>query len=228
MTFHDSWAGGLSTPGRRPAAARSTAPATKPETLAHLALQLSAGDDRALASLFEAFGDLVHTVALAVVRDHADANDVTNFTFAKAWRERERFDLERGTLNAWLTTIARNRALDVVRARSRREKTVARYVRESEYPACGEGDRPSPAPDALRLLEEAELRDVLRVALSALPAAQRTVIELAYLGDHSHTDVSVQLGVPLGTVKTRARTGLRRMREVLAQDARFHREVIAA
>ncbi len=216
MTFHDSWAGSSSAPENSRETDFAPEQDAKPEQQALFATRLSTDDERALAALFEESGNLVYRIASAVVRDHADAEDVVNYTFAKAWRERERFDDERGTINAWLGTIARSRALDVVRARSRRENRVARYRRESDFTTTADGPYACPAPDAQRLLEQAELRDALQAALSVLPAAQRTVIELAYLGDHSHTDVSLQLGVPLGTVKTRARMALRRMREVLA------------
>jgi len=176
---------------------------------------LLAGDASALSTLFAHYAHRVYNSALIIVRDHSDAEEIVNHTFAKAWHERDRFEPARGSFIVWLSVIARGRALDVLRARTRRALATSQYSMET-FPTDGTNGCSAQAPlSAEQVVEHEELCEAMYVALAQLPRAQRTVIEMAYLGHYSHAEVAVQLGVPLGTVKTRARIALRHMRKSL-------------
>ncbi len=165
-----------------------------------------------LAALHATYGATMFSVAMSVTRDVADAEEVVSDAFMKAWVDAARFDSARGSMLAWLLTLTRSRALDRVRARNRRERTLDR----AEVEFAEDDDAWRVPAVALRSMEAAELRLALNHAIGTLPAVQREVIELAFFHGTSHAGVSERLGVPLGTVKTRARQGLRRMRTVLA------------
>jgi RNA polymerase sigma-70 factor (ECF subfamily) len=187
-----------------------------PETSSDVALvaRVADGDQRALGALYDRHGDAVYALCLAIVREPSDAEDAVAATFAQLWRHAARFDAARGSVGAWITMTARTRALDVLRARRRRAHVVERAAADDAegfaLPVGGTGA----APDVG--LERAELAHAVRASLVALPAPQRQAIELAFLGGLTHGEVADALGQPLGTVKTRIRDGLRRLRTSLA------------
>ncbi len=183
---------------------------------AELVPRMAAGDERAVGILYETYHASLFRVAQSIVRERADAEEVVNDTFARAWRDAARFDASRGSLARWLTTIVRSRALDLVRTRSRRERAHDRAEQSAAIDLTTVGLGWSTSWDAARHVETQELEMSLTRALHTLPAKQRQVIELAFLDEHSHSSVAELLDVPLGTVKTRARLGLSRMRETLA------------
>ena len=215
MTAHATWAGRLDAPARRRTTrnrVEADGPAVERTDFVECFL---AGDARALAALFAQHGNLVYNIAWSIARDHEDAEDIVNHTFAKAWRERDRFDPARGSFPVCLLVIAGSRSLDVLPARTRREMVTSRFGLEAYATAMSDRYHARGQSDTQQAVEHAELCEAVHVALVQLPPAQRTVIELAYLGHHSHADVAAQLGVPLGTVKTRARSALSRMRKAL-------------
>lgn len=165
-----------------------------------------------LATLQTTYSGTMFSVAMSVTREVADAEEVVSDAFMKAWADAARFDSARGSMLAWLLVLTRSRALDMVRARNRRHRALDRAA--VEFAVHDEASR-APAV-ALRSMEAAEVRVALTQAIGTLPAVQRQVIELAFLHGASHVGVSRRLGVPLGTVKTRARLGLRKLRTVLA------------
>jgi RNA polymerase sigma-70 factor, ECF subfamily len=174
--------------------------------------QIAAGNAEAVAQLYDRHSATLFGTALFFVRDRADAEDVVIEAFVKVWRTASEYDAQRGSVSAWLTTIVRSRALDVVRARSRRERAHALAGVQSKI----ESDEGSSWSDALlHSLGVDELKVGLAKALSSLSAAQRAVIELTFLAGMPHTRVARHLGLPLGTVKTRARLALRHMRRTL-------------
>jgi len=160
--------------------------------------RLAAGERDALGELFDLHAGLVHGLALRVLRDPAEAEDVVQEVFVQVWRQADRFDPSRGRPEAWLCTIARTRALDRLRRRSSRREDPAEA-------APGLVATPAPA-----------LGIAVRDALATLPFEQRQPLELAYYEGLSQTEISERLGAPLGTIKTRMRTGLLRLRERLA------------
>src|SRR5712691_5062046 len=166
-------------------------------------------DERALGELYDRHGGPVYSLALAIVGERADAEEVVADSFGQAWRTAEQFDPARGTVTAWLATITRTRALDLVRARGRRARALTRAaVGNSEGLAtpiaAGE------APD--RGVERQEARRQVARSLAELSEPQRRVIELAYFGGLTQTEIAAELQEPLGTVKTRIRAGMEKLR----------------
>lgn len=164
----------------------------------------------ALEQLYDRYSALVFSVALRVLHDHALAEDVTQEVFLRIWRQPASFDPERGRFISWVSSVARNRALDELRRVSRRRRAEDQDEDPIlRLPAEGTGDDPA---------HEAVLADERRRVLEAmrdLPDAQRTVIELAYFGGLTQTEIAARTGDPLGTIKTRVRLGMRKLREAL-------------
>jgi RNA polymerase sigma-70 factor (ECF subfamily) len=184
--------------------ARSSSPAADRELMARAA----AADERAMTELYDRYGTLVYSVAYRIVGQRADAEEVVVDAFTQAWREAARFEAERGSVAAWLTMIARSRALDLVRARGRRER-LADAAAGSDG---GSGEPDAPAADRA---EDDERRWVVKLALEGLSAPQRQAIELAFFEGLSQSEIAERLNEPLGTVKTRVRLGMQKLRESL-------------
>jgi RNA polymerase sigma-70 factor (ECF subfamily) len=177
-----------------------------------LIARIAEGDEEALGSLYDRHSGSAYSLAYAVARNSADAEEAVADTFLQAWRRASSFDPRRGSVAAWLMTIARSRALDTVRARGRR----GRVRREVERMAVdGAGAAWSPATDPPDMADELHARRLAGRLLSELSDEQRRAIELAYLGGMSHSEIAAELGEPLGTVKTRIRTGMQKLREAL-------------
>ena len=162
------------------------------------------GDARALEELYRRHSSRLYALLLRMLRETADAEEVLQETFIDAWRRAREYAASRGSVEAWLITIARSRAIDRLRNRGAR----LRLVKQSEQIAQSEPAQPEP-PDV-----HAQTR--LRRALGALPAEQRRALELAYWDGLSQSEISRETGDPLGTVKTRVRLGLQRLAELLA------------
>ena len=169
------------------------------------------GDRTALAALYDRFAARLYGLALRVTTDHGEAEDVVAETFAKAWRDAANFDPTRGSVQAWLVTMTRSRALDTVRARTRRLRLVDAASEAVDPVAMG---TTAVATDAAVEADERSVR--VRAAIATLPEPQREVLDLAYFAGLSQAEIAERLGAPLGTIKTRARLALARLREVLA------------
>ncbi len=172
--------------------------------------RMAGGNERALGELYDRHGGMAYSLALAIVGERADAEEVVADSFGQAWRTAERFDPARGSVTAWLATITRTRALDLVRARGRRARALTRAaVGNSEglaAPIAPAGE----APD--RGVERQEARRMVERSLAELSESQRRIIELAYFGGLTQTEIAAELREPLGTVKTRMRAGLEKLR----------------
>jgi len=186
------------------------APATADYVLVE---RMARRDERALGELYDRHGGLVYSLALAIVGERADADEVVADALAQAWRTAQDFDAGRGSVGAWLTTITRTRALDLLRARGRRARALTRAaVEDSEglaAPIAAAGD----APD--REVERQDTRRLVARSLAELSEPQRRIIELAYFGGLTQTEIAAELQEPLGTVKTRMRAGLEKLRSSL-------------
>jgi len=169
--------------------------------------RMAAGDRDAFARFYDRYSPLAFPLILKIVRDRADAADVLQEVFWEAWQGAGAYDRQRGTPEAWMITRARTRAIDRIRAVRRRGQTFVAPVDEGLAPAAAE-----PGGDAA---ERAEDRGVIRSALDALPQVQREAIELAYYAGLTQTEIAERLRQPLGTVKTRIRLGLERLREAV-------------
>jgi RNA polymerase sigma-70 factor (ECF subfamily) len=163
------------------------------------------GDHAALGALYDRWSHRVHAIAQMLLRDREDAEDVVQETFWQTWRDAEKCDGSRGTVGSWILTIARSRALDKRRARGRNREQHDSDVLDS---FAGSSD---PAGDA----GFSETRRLVRSALQSLPEEQRATLELSYFGGMSQTEIAEKTGAPLGTVKTRMRLAMARLRERL-------------
>jgi RNA polymerase sigma-70 factor (ECF subfamily) len=171
-----------------------------------LAARLAAGDDRALAEVFDELGAAVHAAALQIVSDRAAAQDVVQDVFVDLWCHPQRFDETLGTLRTYLTLCARHRALDVVRSELRRAGREERHARLLPAP------RP-PTPG--EQVSDADTAAAVRAAVGRLPPDQRRVVELAYFDGLSYRDVARRMGIPEGTAKSRVRLALARLETLL-------------
>jgi RNA polymerase sigma-70 factor, ECF subfamily len=176
-------------------------------TEAALIRRMAEGDREAFKELYDRHARQVYPFILRIVRDPSDAADVLQEVFWEAWQSAASYDPGRGTPEAWIYMRARTRAIDRVRAIRRRGETFVAPVDEGLAKAAGD-----PGGDAA---ERAEDRDLLRGAFSRLSDVQREALELAYYGGLTQTEIAERLKQPLGTVKTRIRLGLERLREVL-------------
>ncbi len=174
--------------------------------LGELLRRSSRGDQAAFAELYDATSARVYGLVLRVVRDPAQAQEVTQEVFLETWRTASRFDAARGSAISWILTISHRKGVDRVRsaeAASRRDTsyhqtnhTVAHDTTAESAAAVTEGQR-------------------VRQAMADLTTAQRTAIELAYFGGYTHTEVATMLDLPVGTAKTRIRDGLIRLRDTM-------------
>jgi RNA polymerase sigma-70 factor (ECF subfamily) len=178
-----------------------------------LVARIASGDESALAALYDRWVGVVHALALRIVGDADDADDVVEETFWQVWRRATSYEETRGGVSTWLLIIARARALDRRRSSERR-----RVDRVDEIPEPGDQAAEwgrTPAPDPAAAAEASDRRAIVVAALAQLPAEQRETLELAYFGGLSQSEIADQTGQPLGTVKTRMRLAMQKLRERL-------------
>jgi len=168
---------------------------------------VQAGDEDALASLYDRYGGLVFTLALRVVGDRDLAQEVLQDTFLRCWRGSATYRPERGGVAGWLMGIARNRAIDLLRSGQHQ----SRLREQQPLPAPYEEGHPRSADPT----ELVALRHTMSIALASLSSAQRQAVELAYYGGLTQAEIALSLGQPLGTVKTRIRDAMARLRSAL-------------
>lgn len=161
----------------------------------------------ALDQLYERYRTVVYHLALKVLNNHESAEEIVLEVFWQVWREAERYDAQRGSVGAWIATVARSRAIDALRAR-RGNPATGEEVDDRLMP----GD-PDDDPEARASLDQRA--EFVRTALENLPADQRTALELSFFSGLSHIEIAERLQEPLGTVKTRIRTAMLRLRERL-------------
>ncbi len=171
-----------------------------------LVAQVASGDAQALRALYDRCSRRAFSVALGVLTNRGEAEDVVQETFLQVWRQAKRFDARRGGAMAWIVTIARSRAIDRLRARGAADRAVA---------SAGAEPRAASTPSPVEAAEHAELRRQVADALAELPAEQRRALELAYFRGLSQAEIASELGDPLGTVKTRVRLGLGKLASLL-------------
>jgi RNA polymerase sigma-70 factor (ECF subfamily) len=181
-----------------------------------LLLRIATRDEAALAEFYDRHSGLVYGVLMRILRSQSDAEDILQETFVRVWSRADTYDALRGSPAAWLMRIARNRAIDRVRARRAQSKiTVESAVNPGE-------DATRPVEPVTRDTPETTLQGsvtagAVRTALATLSPAQRELIEAAFFEGYTHTELATRFGVPLGTVKTRIRAGLAVMRDRLEQ-----------
>ena len=170
--------------------------------------RMAGGDSSALAALYDRHARAIYSLALRILADAAEAEDVVQDVFTQAWRQATRYDAARAPVAGWLMIMTRARSLDRLR---RRRARIATTGMDPATPHPKDSD-----VDQETLAITTEQVEQLRGALEVLSDAQRTAIELAYYEGLSQSDIAARLQQPLGTVKTRIRTGLLKLRDALA------------
>ena len=171
-----------------------------------------AGDRAALDELYDRYSDLLYSVAMRIVGNPGEAEEVLQDTWVQAWRTAASFDSGRGTVGAWLVTISRSRALDRVRSAGSRQRAERAAGVEAVIVA------PPGAADASVATLENQVQAQVSSALSQLDPKHQDVLQLAYFEGLSQTEIAERLGAPLGTVKSWTRQALQRLRELVPQE----------
>jgi len=176
-----------------------------------LVRRIEGGDEEAFRSLFDSYAPFAMALAVRVVRQTQLAEEIVQEAFLTLWRSPGVFDERRGSVKAWLMTMVHHRAVDVVRReaslRRRSDEMVVRIREETE----------DPTEAVVEAVAAPGERDAVRNALRSLPDDQREVLELMYFGGLSQSQVAEKTGAPLGTVKSRALLGMRRMRSMVVE-----------
>jgi RNA polymerase sigma-70 factor (ECF subfamily) len=180
-----------------------TAPGVADDT-ARLLLRCGNGDRSAFRELYDRWGGRLHAIALRITRQAPLAADATHDAFVQVWQQAHRFDPSRGSAEAFLISLVRYRALDIVRHRGR------------EIPGYEPEERADDTPDALAQLVGSTEGEALRRCLALLDAERRRLIAMAFVDGLSHSELAEKLSVPLGTVKSWIRRSLLSLRECLA------------
>lgn len=167
--------------------------------------QIAEHSQPAMLAIYQRYGGLVYSLALQTLRRPALAEEVTQDVFLKLWQQPERWNPALGQLSSWLLTITRNAAIDRLRREARHQA--------SDWPAEAGDAGPVPTPDVAAWADGQLLRDLLQ----QLPPDQRELIELAFYRGYTHSELAEGLGIPLGTVKTRLRTGMQKLRSLWEQ-----------
>lgn len=174
--------------------------------LTELIGQIANQDQQAMATLYDSTSRIVYGLLLRIINDPATAEEVLLDVYTQVWRQASRYDGTRGGPMAWITTIARSRAID--RLRSDKQD----LQREQELETAGSFAASENVEDDVANLE---LRRIVRKAMEILTPEQREVVELAYYGGMSQSEIALKLNQPLGTVKTRTRIGMMKLRDQL-------------
>ncbi|MGH2746946.1 MAG: sigma-70 family RNA polymerase sigma factor [Actinomycetota bacterium] len=175
------------------------------EADAALAAKLMARDEKALAEAVELYGGIVNGMARRIVAEATLAEEVAQDVFVALWRRPGAFDPERGSLKTFLATLARNKAVDLVRHEQSVRRTKDSLLAEFSTTA-----------ERYEFADKLESRAEIHEALARIPESQREVIALAYFGGRTYREVATELAIPEGTAKTRMRDGLAKLRSVLS------------
>jgi RNA polymerase sigma-70 factor (ECF subfamily) len=165
------------------------------------------GDQSALTTLYDSTSRLIFGLILRIVVDRATAEEVLLDVYTQVWRQASSYDKTRGAPLAWMMTIARSRAIDRLRS--------GKHDLHGKEPLDSIGEVSSNAINPEEATVNSERQRIVRSALETLSVEQREVIELAYFSGLSHSEIALRLGQPLGTVKTRTRLGMMKLRDLL-------------
>jgi RNA polymerase sigma-70 factor (ECF subfamily) len=171
--------------------------------------RLCAGDTSAMVELYDRHTDLLYSLVRRIVGDESETEDVLQETWVRAWRSARAYDPSRGSVGAWLVTMARSRAIDRIRSEGTR-----RRARDASSAVPGEPVADDPSDRVV----ESERRDRIRAALVQLSPQHREVLDLAYFGGLSQTEIATRMAAPLGTVKSWTRQALARLSELVPRE----------
>jgi RNA polymerase sigma-70 factor (ECF subfamily) len=166
-----------------------------------------AGKSESLGKFYDKWSGRVYAVAVSIVGEPLDAEEIVEETFFQAWSQAARFDVGRGSAGSWLLNIARSRALDRLKAIRRRRE---------DFTDVAESSLSTEGMDAAQEVILSEQSDAIKIALGRLPAEQRQAIEMSYFGGLSQVEIAESTGQALGTVKTRMRLAMQKLRDQLA------------
>ncbi|MGA2615840.1 MAG: sigma-70 family RNA polymerase sigma factor [Spirochaetia bacterium] len=179
---------------------------------AELIRRMTRGETQALRELYARHGRLVYGLALRIIGDQEAAEEICQDVFLRAWEKADTYRLEKAQVRTWLARIARNRAIDVLRRRGSREARARDAWEEMKSAALETRTEPSPS------LENEDLRARISGAILSLPQEQRAALSLAFFQGQTHRQIAEITGEPLGTIKSRIRGAMLRLREVLKND----------
>ncbi|MDW8060534.1 MAG: sigma-70 family RNA polymerase sigma factor [Thermomicrobium sp.] len=172
--------------------------------------RLVSGDLQALEALYDRYARPVYSLAVRMLGDPAEAEELLQETFVRLWQQAFRYEARRGSFGSWLMSIAHNLAVDALRHRSRRPQR-ADFVDAATLPLPSVDERAI----ALEAAEASELRERVRRAVAQLPEPQRQAIELAFFAGLTHSEIAAVLGEPIGTIKTRIRLAMQKLQLLL-------------
>ena len=175
--------------------------------------EVAGGNGEALASLYDEAGAVLYSLALRILGNPADAEEVLLEVFEQIWRSARSFDPTRSGAWRWLTVLAHSRAIDRLRASAAKRK----FEERGPFTGCDISSQ-GLWPDEASILRQQQLR--IRASLNELPREQREALELAYFSGLTHVEIAARLRVPLGTIKTRIRTGMDKLRIALGNNSR--------
>ena len=170
--------------------------------------RVARGDEQAFAALFDRYSHILLGLLIRIVGSRAEAEDVLQEVFLQVWQRAGSYNVERGHPFTWLVTVARSRAIDRLRASNARERAVTTAAAQDVTPLTADA-----SDEAVR----AEEGERVRQALSAIPEEQRRALLLAYFEGLTQSEIAERLRQPLGTIKTRMRSGMMRLRELLGK-----------
>jgi RNA polymerase sigma-70 factor (ECF subfamily) len=173
---------------------------------------IAKGDQQAFSELYDHSSTLLFTLAIRILGNREEASELLQDVYLEVWRKVSRYDVGRGTPVAWLVTLTKSRAIDRLRARASRG-----YRATNTLEAGTAAQLADPSPNPFETQADQELRNAVGAAVAGLPQAQQQAIGLAYYEGLSHAEIAVRLNQPLGTVKTRIKLGMSKLRESLQQ-----------
>ncbi|MGD2077067.1 MAG: sigma-70 family RNA polymerase sigma factor [Chloroflexota bacterium] len=169
-------------------------------------------NEAALGELYDRYHRLVYSIAINVVGRPEDAEEITLDVFTRIWEKADTYQSEKAKVTTWLTRMARNRAIDVLRRESVRPmKHSVSWAQVSPLPAA---DHNRPEPAAHLTMQKERVRE----AIASLPDSQQEVLALAYFKGYSHSEIARELDIPLGTAKGRIRLGMQKLRDLLQDE----------
>lgn len=177
---------------------------------ADLLTLIAKGDRRAFGQLYDRSSQVLFTLSLKMLGDRDEAEDLLQEVYTEVWRKSVRYDERRGSPMAWLITLTRSRAIDRIRARMSRGHGLTESIDDAPI-ADTQGHDPTPFDQQA----DAEVRAFVMRALDELPAAQRQALELAYYEGLSHSEIAERLKEPVGTIKTRIKLGMSKLKTAL-------------
>lgn len=175
-----------------------------------LVLRIASGDEQALALLYDRFGGLLLSLAQRILGDLAEAEEILQETLLQVWRQADRYDPRRSSVSTWLVLILRSRGIDRLRSRQVSERTARSSFEQNPVQDT--------SPEGTANVLHAERRSRLKAELERLPPEQKEVLDLAFYGGLTQSQIATRTGIPLGTVKTRTLLAMKKLRHSLASE----------